>query len=278
MDSKGGADLNPGDGDGGGATVAPPPGYALSGKIMLIVIVVLFASVLLILFIHLYLRWRLFRSRRSSFRRRQLVFAGEGSTPPTASRGVDPKVIRSLPVLVISDSSAASDDAAVAECAVCLSEFEAGEKVRGLPRCGHRFHIDCIDMWFHSHATCPLCRATVEAAPAPEQGPAAPLPVPATESAVTAGILEGSGPSSALDIDSGELAIEVPMRRGSEEEEVGLRLGLGMGLGSPAVKSPGSWLLLLRRLVSGRDLRVNRGSEPDLERGEEAAPVVVVAV
>lgn len=47
------------------------------------------------------------------------------------------------------------------ECAVCLSDLVDGDKARVLPRCNHGFHVDCIDMWFQSHSTCPLCRNTV---------------------------------------------------------------------------------------------------------------------
>ena len=47
------------------------------------------------------------------------------------------------------------------ECAVCLSDAVEGEKVRLLPKCNHGFHLDCIDMWFQSYSTCPLCRNSV---------------------------------------------------------------------------------------------------------------------
>ncbi|TVU33277.1 hypothetical protein EJB05_25070, partial [Eragrostis curvula] len=43
-------------------------------------------------------------------------------------------------------------------CAVCLEDVQRGETVRRLPACGHLFHKECVDMWLHSHATCPLCR------------------------------------------------------------------------------------------------------------------------
>ncbi|KNA04688.1 hypothetical protein SOVF_197360 [Spinacia oleracea] len=36
-----------------------------------------------------------------------------------------------------------------------------GEKARLLPKCNHGFHVECIDMWFQSHSTCPLCRDSV---------------------------------------------------------------------------------------------------------------------
>ncbi|CAN6231053.1 unnamed protein product [Urochloa humidicola] len=43
-------------------------------------------------------------------------------------------------------------------CAVCLEGVRRGEVVRRLPACGHLFHMECVDMWLRSHATCPLCR------------------------------------------------------------------------------------------------------------------------
>lgn len=268
----------------GGGTVLPPKGYALSGKIMLTAIVVLFTAVLLILFLHLYLRWRVLRrtSAGRRRRRRRLVFAGEAQNLPfPADRGLAADVLKSLPVFVFSAAGGGDADEVV-ECAVCLAEFEEGEKVRSLPRCGHRFHIDCIDMWFRSHATCPLCRASVEAAPPPVNGTISvhvsaseqPPPPPPVERSRCGGE-EGIGSSSANSGGTG-LSIEVPARgegfRGSEE----LGLGLGFGLVSPGgqgMKSPGSRILLLRRLLS-RDLRIYRGgssgAEPDLERGEGA--------
>ncbi|XAR66297.1 hypothetical protein NMG60_11012477 [Bertholletia excelsa] len=43
-------------------------------------------------------------------------------------------------------------------CAVCLCEFEEGDELRTLPQCLHSFHAPCIDMWFYSHSSCPVCR------------------------------------------------------------------------------------------------------------------------
>ncbi|KAK1683499.1 hypothetical protein QYE76_044347 [Lolium multiflorum] len=60
-----------------------------------------------------------------------------------------------------------------ADCSVCLGEFADGELLRLLPKCGHAFHVPCIDTWLRAHVNCPLCRsdvidtaATVDADPA----------------------------------------------------------------------------------------------------------------
>lgn len=75
---------------------------------------------------------------------------GDDRAPP--AKGLDPRVLSSIPVFVhVGDCES--------ECVICLSLFESGEKGRRLPLCGHVFHIGCIDMWLHSHATCPVCRA-----------------------------------------------------------------------------------------------------------------------
>ena len=53
------------------------------------------------------------------------------------------------------------------ECAVCLAQFEQGDRVRMLP-CRHEFHAGCIDHWLlDENRTCPCCRADVCAAPPP---------------------------------------------------------------------------------------------------------------
>ncbi|KAL1535829.1 RING-type E3 ubiquitin transferase [Salvia divinorum] len=44
-------------------------------------------------------------------------------------------------------------------CSICLNDIRGGEGYRKLPQCGHSFHSRCIDAWFRSHSTCPLCRA-----------------------------------------------------------------------------------------------------------------------
>ena len=73
-------------------------------------------------------------------------------------------VASALPVYVYSSSAGAGDESGKApECAVCVVELRDGDSARLLPRCGHRFHADCVGWWLRLDATCPLCRASVVA-------------------------------------------------------------------------------------------------------------------
>ncbi|KAG0517747.1 hypothetical protein BDA96_09G115800 [Sorghum bicolor] len=78
-------------------------------------------------------------------------------------------VASALPVYVYSSSAGGggegegggSGNGKAPECAVCIVELRDGDSARLLPRCGHRFHADCVGAWLRLHATCPLCRASV---------------------------------------------------------------------------------------------------------------------
>jgi E3 ubiquitin-protein ligase RNF38/44 len=173
--------------------------YAASGKIMLTATIILFIIIIIILCFHLLIRWYLLRSvnrqqhrrnRNRQVQRQPFVFYVDPSAPASlilaVSRGLDASVISSLPVFKFCPETHPEG----VECAVCLSEFEEGETGRVLPKCNHSFHIDCIDMWFQSHSTCPLCRAPVE-----------PPPVQLTRSEVVIDVCE---PELVLDSSSEE--------------------------------------------------------------------------
>lgn len=72
--------------------------------------------------------------------------------------GVDQSFIDTLPVFLYKAIIGAKNPF---DCAVCLCEFEAEDKLRLLPKCSHAFHMECIDTWLLSHSTCPLCRASL---------------------------------------------------------------------------------------------------------------------
>ncbi|KAL6888159.1 hypothetical protein ACP4OV_009185 [Aristida adscensionis] len=107
------------------------------------------------------------------------VAAGRPFFVHGAGGGLSPAAVAALPSFVYRRGVAAGEAACVAgagrgegsgggggrgwaQCAVCLSVVHDGEVVRRLPACMHLFHVGCVDVWLRAHATCPLCRATVE--------------------------------------------------------------------------------------------------------------------
>ncbi|GJN22126.1 hypothetical protein PR202_gb09662 [Eleusine coracana subsp. coracana] len=74
--------------------------------------------------------------------------------------GVPKSVIESLPFFRFSTLRGARQGM---ECSVCLSRFDDAHLLRLLPRCRHAFHLDCVDRWLQSNASCPLCRAAIHA-------------------------------------------------------------------------------------------------------------------
>ncbi|XP_022137798.1 RING-H2 finger protein ATL2 [Momordica charantia] len=284
-----------------------PPGFndfALSGKIMLSAIIILLFVVILIICLHLYARWYVLRARRRGLqpgrRRNRLIFYFEPENPAAAPvlaqrRGLDASVLNSLPVFTFTSESHPDP----IDCAVCLSEFEENEKGRTLPKCAHSFHIDCIDMWFHSHATCPLCRSPVEAVPE--------IPVVVAISAAESESIEPgssssgfcaecdradrmalSHPSSSAGSRSfrarrkpAEVSIEIP-RRGDGEFAAASPSTTPL---TPSFKSPISRVMSLSfKRIIGRDRRGGAspsgnaggcssvaGAESDIERGKDCA-------
>lgn len=137
----------------------------LTGKIMVVAIVLLFFVVVFVFCLHLYAKWFWYRRQENNTttttrRRRRLEFAAGHQEIPVVSAlrlGLDPAVLKTIPVIAF-DPKEFKDGL---ECAVCLCEVSESEKTRLLPKCNHGFHVDCIDMWFQSHSTCPLCRNPV---------------------------------------------------------------------------------------------------------------------
>ena len=153
-------------------TPSSPNTYVVSSKIVVVAVAVLFVVVLFMLCLHIYAKW-FWRSqgfivapaggRSVSWRRGRRGQAGLHDQTPSEplfvlqSVGLERSVVESLPTFVYK----AEEMKDGLECAVCLEEFEENESGRTLPKCGHNFHLDCVDMWLHSHSTCPLCRTSV---------------------------------------------------------------------------------------------------------------------
>ncbi|KAG0533436.1 hypothetical protein BDA96_04G193400 [Sorghum bicolor] len=149
---------------------------------------------------------------------------GGGTMRTSTSGGVDPELLRSLPVTVYHLATRGADKErqdAVVECAVCLAELQDGEEARFLPRCGHGFHAECVDMWLVSHTTCPLCRLTVSkpdgVSPHPVSSLALPPVPPEPASYATASLpvsvllgVSGHDVVTAVTTNPSTLVIEIP--------------------------------------------------------------------
>lgn len=88
--------------------------------------------------------------------------SGSFTTSPSRSPpGLDTTAISSLPMFSYGSSSNAKNSSPESECAICLSMFQEGEKVKVLPKCHHGFHSECVDKWLITRSSCPLCRASI---------------------------------------------------------------------------------------------------------------------
>lgn len=105
----------------------------------------------------------------------QASAGGAAPADDAEPRGLEDAAIRALPAFSYRRNSkpASADEpsAPASECAVCLGEFEEGDRVRMLPACLHVFHLACVDAWLQGSTSCPLCRADVAATLLPPPPP-----------------------------------------------------------------------------------------------------------
>lgn len=85
------------------------------------------------------------------------------SRPSVSSIGSVPapsEVVESLPVKLYAKLPKHQNEE-VAQCYICLVEYEEGDRMRILP-CHHEFHKTCVDKWLKEiHRVCPLCRGDI---------------------------------------------------------------------------------------------------------------------
>ncbi|XVF70682.1 hypothetical protein PTKIN_Ptkin11bG0182200 [Pterospermum kingtungense] len=88
-------------------------------------------------------------SIESTYRERSDIYDINGE------KGLSRSCIQKLPVLEFHSREE------YCSCSICLQGIKDGELIRNLPRCGHIFHLNCIDQWLNRQGTCPMCRQHV---------------------------------------------------------------------------------------------------------------------
>ncbi|CAM8995773.1 unnamed protein product [Rhodiola kirilowii] len=158
------------DDDDGDHSFIENDSYDFNSRIMFCSIVFLTFIVLFVFVHHVYTKCTLSQVPPVPNQPTSLAAVVIGHREPPKS-GLDPSVIASLPMFVISRSKIGkeSDDHGLkkgvgdaTECPICLTELEEEEMGRVLPNCGHVFHASCVDMWLLSNSSCPVCRTEAE--------------------------------------------------------------------------------------------------------------------
>ncbi|KAK9050161.1 hypothetical protein SSX86_014305 [Deinandra increscens subsp. villosa] len=140
------------------ATASPPPELDNVDSDFLLILAALLCALICVLGLLAVSRCTWIRRISAS----TITGRTDRSPPAAANKGLKKKVLNTLPKLTYSTETAAEN---ISDCAICLTEFTAGDEIRVLPQCGHGFHVACIDTWFGSHSSCPFCRQILVAPP-----------------------------------------------------------------------------------------------------------------
>ncbi|KHN29403.1 RING-H2 finger protein ATL39-like [Glycine soja] len=68
----------------------------------------------------------------------------------------DPVLLDAIPTLKFNQEAFSSLEHT--QCVICLADYKEREVLRIMPKCGHTFHLSCIDIWLRKQSTCPVCR------------------------------------------------------------------------------------------------------------------------
>ncbi|CAO2819622.1 unnamed protein product [Amaranthus hypochondriacus] len=76
--------------------------------------------------------------------------------------GLDFTIVSSFPTFTYSSVKQYQREKYGLECAICLCDFDDHDLLRLITTCSHVFHQECIDLWFQSHKSCPVCRRDLD--------------------------------------------------------------------------------------------------------------------
>ncbi|XP_008357597.3 receptor homology region, transmembrane domain- and RING domain-containing protein 2-like isoform X1 [Malus domestica] len=116
--------------------------------------------------------------------------------------GMSKRLVKAMPSLKF--TTVLEDNCTSSTCAICLEDYNFGEKLRILP-CRHKFHAFCVDSWLTSWRTfCPVCkrdaRANTGDLPASESTPLLSSGPSSVASSVLSSMRSSIASSSAIQI------------------------------------------------------------------------------
>ncbi|KAK9273510.1 hypothetical protein L1049_018320 [Liquidambar formosana] len=74
--------------------------------------------------------------------------------------GLQPVLVAAIPTMKYNREAFSSMEDP--QCTICLGEYQEKEVLRIMPKCGHNFHLSCIDVWLRKQSTCPVCRLPLQ--------------------------------------------------------------------------------------------------------------------
>ncbi|KAJ8565416.1 hypothetical protein K7X08_007992 [Anisodus acutangulus] len=99
-------------------------------------------------------------SRRQSRQMFEIESGIDLELPEHRINGLDSVVVAAIPTMKFHSEAFTSLEEDT-QCSICLSEYQENEVLRIMPKCGHSFHLSCIDIWLRKQSTCPVCRLSV---------------------------------------------------------------------------------------------------------------------
>ncbi|CAL4946431.1 unnamed protein product [Urochloa decumbens] len=147
-----------------GATVAAP--FSSLNATVITVMSLLLCGLVVVLTVHAVVRCAFRVTRRVCYGQEEPPGGGgaaasgasSSSSCPADPRRKGSRPRRALPPPLVYPPEVELAGCGAAECAICLTEFAPGDRVRALPHCNHGFHVRCIDRWLAARQTCPTCR------------------------------------------------------------------------------------------------------------------------
>ncbi|GMP47796.1 hypothetical protein CsSME_00015534 [Camellia sinensis var. sinensis] len=117
--------------------------------------------------------------------------------------GMSSHLVKAMPSLIF--TAVVEDNCTSATCAICLEDYNVGERLRVLP-CRHKFHAFCVDAWLTTWRTfCPVCKRDARTStgdpPASERTPLlSSSPASVASSSVLSSVRSSLASSSAIQI------------------------------------------------------------------------------